>query len=259
LLAYFKRIYKWVDLIAVPDRNFVAELKARGVAVDRILMLPHASDLEQLETGLGQQVRQQLNINDKFIVLYAGSFSRYYDVLNIANAVHLLKQRFPDVHLLLLGVGPDFAKIQKFIAKNVCANITLVGHVAPNEVGAYLSSADLFITSLVGETMPQCYCDHLTTKVCDYLMIGKAVVSVESGLVLGNFLKRIDAGFSVPAYQPEALADAIAFFVANPVIAKRCGDNARKFARTHLERKSIVERFESELIQKLCAKGKNAE
>lgn len=251
LFAYFQLIYKRVDLIAVPGENMVAVLEQRGVSPNCILLWPHAADSEQLTAGGGWQVRQRFNLHNKFIVLYAGSFSRYYDVPNMVAAALLLRERLPQVHLMLLGTGPTWDEVDHTIKKNFLNNVTVVGPVAPKKVYPYLQAADLFIHSYVCEPIPKYIQDSLTTKISEYLLIGRPVIAVESGPVCGNLLERIGAGFSVPAYQPEALADGIVFFATNQAETIRCGNRAKQYARTNLERKKIVEKFYFELVQKL--------
>jgi len=249
--AYFKLIYRWVDLIAVPGKNMIDTLKQRGVSSNRILLLPHAGDLEQLVHHDGQQVRQRFGLQDKFVVVYAGSFSRYYCVPHLVAAASYLQDKLRNVQLLLVGTGPDREKVGDIIRKTGQKNVTLAGSVAPDEIGAYLQAADLFLAPWVAEEPLSCYQDYLGTKVCEYLVVGRPVVALENYPVYGNLLRRIGAGTSVTARHPEKLADAIAFYATNRSEAIRCGNNARAYALTHLERKSVVKKFESELVKKL--------
>jgi hypothetical protein len=71
-------------------------------------------------------------------------------------------------------------------------------------------------------------------------------------------------GFSCPIFlpipasaanHPEELANAIAFYATNPTEATQWGNNARAYALKHLERKSVVRKFESELVKKLHDSG----
>jgi glycosyltransferase involved in cell wall biosynthesis len=187
-------------------------------------------------------------------VLYAGSFSRYYDVPNLVKAATLLRERLTRFHLMLLGTGLDWKAVERMIKQNSLENVTLVGPVAPAAVGAYLQAADLFVFSL-GGTFPSTLQNYLTTKLCEYLMVGKPVIAVDNGVVCGDFLERIGAGLGIRVHQPEALAEAIVSFALNPNEATRCGNKARQYARAYLERRKVMERFYAELVQKLDLPG----
>lgn len=253
--GWFRFVCRRVDLVAVPYERAAAMLAERGVAAERILMLPHAADAEQLDAADGREVRRRFGLEEKFVVLYAGSFSRYYGVPGLVRAAMALRRRGERIHLVLVGTGPEAAAARDLVRREGLDNVTLVGGVAPGEVGAYLQAADLFINPLVGESMPPYYHGQPTTKLCEYLMVGRPVVAVESQTVWGEFLERIGAGLGVAAGDAEALAEAIASFAAHPDQAAECGRRARSYAREHLERGAVVAAFERELLGRLRAVG----
>lgn len=251
LVAYYKLVYRIVDLIAILNKNWSAILKQRGVASNRILLLPNAADSEKLTSGNAAAVRQRFYLGKQFVVVYAGSFSAYYDVPNMVVAASLLQQRLPQVSLMLIGTGSEWKQVEYMLKTNSLDNIILVGSVTSKEIGAYMQAADLFICSLAAQTIPNIYYKHLSAKICEYLMVGRPVLAVESSPVCGNILERIGAGFAVPARRPKTLAQGIEFFATNHAETIRCGNKAKQYARTNLERKKVVEKFYVELVQKL--------
>lgn len=250
LYAYFIWIYQVVDLIAVPGEKMVSVLERRGVNPDRILLLPHAADSESLIPTSDCKVKQQFQLCNKVVALYAGSFSTYYDIPNLVAAAGLLQKSFSQIHMLLVGTGPEWERVKHMIATENISNVSLVGAVAPNAVPVYLNVADILLYSLVGSP-PSYFQDYLTTKMCEYLMAGKPVIAVEDGHGCGDFLKKIGAGLGVPAHQPAALAKAITFFLTNKEDTAYYGDNARLYAENNLDRKKIVTQFYHELLQKM--------
>jgi glycosyltransferase involved in cell wall biosynthesis len=251
LRAYYNLIYKLIDFVIVPGVNMSEMLEQRGVASNQIILLPNAANSEMLDTSNSEKVRRRFNLNNKFVAVYTGSFSSYYGVPNIVDAAILLQKRLPQFRLLLVGSGSDQCKVSQMIKDNNLDNVIQVNAVAPSEIGEYLQSADLFIYSLVGENIPKAYQEYLSSKACEYLMIGKPIIAIESVPVCGNFLKKIGAGLSVPAYQPLTLAEKISFYANNRVELLNQGKNARLFAKAHLERKQIVEAFFMKLKPKM--------
>jgi glycosyltransferase involved in cell wall biosynthesis len=251
LRAYYKLVYRSEDFFAVPHHNIGRMIEQSGVAPDRILLLPHAADPELLMQGDRDAVRRRLNIDSKFVVLYAGSFSSYYGLQGLVKALRQLQDHLPHVQLLLLGTGTQRESIEALIRSGKQRNATLLDPVSPEEVGEYLQSADLFITPLVGDKLPVAYRNYLTTKVCEYLMIGRPVIAMESEPVMGPFLEEIGAGRGVRADDPLALGEAIRRYACDAVGAARCGESAGRYARENLLRKRVVEAFEAELMEKL--------
>jgi len=258
LAGYFRFVYRHVDLIAVPSEPMARELPGRGVEADRILVLPHAADANVPHTDSARRIRDRFGLQDKFVVVYAGSFSRYYGVPNTVESVILLHQRMPDVHLLLLGAGQDSDAVDRAIADDPYHSVTRAGAVEPDEVGAYLQAADLCIAPLIGSRTDGPYASYLGTKVCEYLMSGRPLIAVETRPSLGKFLERIDAGAWASPGDPEALAEVIESFAADPARARKCGENARRFALENLQREKVVAEFERQLVRKLSDRGRKS-
>lgn len=257
--SYYQWVFRRVDLIAVPCRGIAEALQLRGVPSERILLLPHADDPERLDAGQGQTIRGRLGLDGAFVALYAGSFSSQYAVSQFLPAAEHLRDRLPRLRLVLVGTGPDFPTVQQTIRDQGLHNVVLVGAVPPDEVCHYLQAADLFLASHGLTSLAYGGCLH--TKVCEYLMVGRAVVAVEPSPVLAPVLARIDAGCTIPPGKPRKLADAIAYFAEHPERAAECALNARRYARANLVRQSVVQAFEADLRSRLAtlpARGRRA-
>jgi len=250
LAAYYRRIYRWADGIIVPQWSMVAELARYGVVPERVLLLPHAADPEQLNVDGASELRRKLGLEDKFVALYAGSFAPQYAVPSLVAAAACIAAVLPRVHLLLLGAGPDRQRLENTIRR--LGNVTVIGPVSPRDMGAYLQAADLFLAPFSAASLPRYYNGYLYTKICEYLMVGRPIIAVENANILGEFLRTIGAGVVVSPDCPDRLAEQIAFFANHPEESQRCGKNARAFAQAHLDRGAVVARFEQQLVVHLA-------
>lgn len=247
---YFQKVFQRVDLIAVTSRGMSEALQARGVKADRILLLPHAADPDCVDAGDGELVRERFGLKSAFVGLYAGSFRSHYNVLDFVAAAALLQTRVPRFRLLLLGGGQESAVLEQAVHDKGIRNVIVAGPVSPGEACHYLQAADLFLAS--SAHIAPSYGEYLSTKVCEYLMVGRPVVAVESSPVLEPMLRRIDAGCSVPVQQPLQLANVICAFAENPERCLQCGSNARSYARSNLTRQTVVAAFEADLRSRLA-------
>lgn len=257
LSAYYKRVYRTADFIAAINARTVNLLKSRGVSPHRLLLWPNAADEQSLDDQTSRlEIRQKLSLSDKFVVVYAGSFSCYYDIPNIISTASVLQRLLPQVHFLILGTGADRLRVEVAIQQADLENVTLTGAVPISEVLAHMQAADLFIHSLVGVNgwIPRLYRDHLSAKACEYLMVGRPIIAVENGPVLGGILRRIGAGSCVPASDPEKLAEAVAFYATHPDETLACGMRAREYAQKHLGRNRVIGEFFAALDEKLNLK-----
>lgn len=245
--AYYRTIYRLVDWLAVLCPSAGSVLKDKGIDARRILLLPNGADEDLLDDSSAQGVRVELECTDKFLVVYSGSFSPYYEVPNLVRAAHELSRRGASVKVVLLGEGPDSEKVAELIRTTGCCNVVQAGCVPREDFVAYLHAADLLVFSMVADPAPAPYRDILTAKLCEYLYVGRPIVAVESGDIAGAFIEKIGAGTRVAARQPEALATAILRYAANPELAHSAGLAAQAYARAHLDRAEIVKGFMDEV------------
>ena len=250
--AYYSMAYRLADWIAVlcpAAGEVVAEM---GIEPDRILLLPNGVDSVIRESTPPEQFRLCHGLNGKFVVVYAGSFSPYYQVPQIIVAARLLRPTHPHIHFLLLGNGGEWSEVDQMVRAESLNNVHLTGIVPREHVGSYLQAADLFIFSMIGDPMPRSYHGILTAKACEYLSVGRPIVSVEDGSILAGLLERIGAGVHVEPGNSVALAEAIVSYASDPVRCRRAGDAARNYAEHTLPRHKVVQEFEQSLKQRMA-------
>ncbi len=252
LAAYYRAVYRCADLVAAISPTAAGLLARRGLPASRVLMLPNGADFDLLAAAEGTDARGELGLDEKFVVVYAGSFSSYYGMSNIVAAAEVLQQRLPRAHLLLVGTGSDWAETQSQVQAAGLANVTLTGAAPPAKLAAYMRAADAFLFSMVCRPTPAAYQNLLTAKTCQYLMFGRPVIAVEAGPICGPLLERIGAGVAVPADDPHALAGAVERLASNPAECSRCGERAAQYAAANLDRRKIVRDFAADLAGRLA-------
>jgi hypothetical protein len=258
LNKYFGNIYKWVDLIAVVCDGMKEALIKRGIKSKKILILPHSTDSEKSIAINGSLVREQFKLENKFLVVYAGSFNQQYNIINIIKAMSILNNKHPQVHLLMIGAGTDKEIALKMTEDHCLNNITFIGLIPYEQIQDYLLSADICISSHhYGGTNPEYLRNCLITKDCEYLIAGKPMIVIESSSDIGQLLENIESGTGVPISDPQALAKSIIFYAKNPEVTRRQGRNAREYAVCNLNREIVVEKFEKELREKIIEIGAN--
>lgn len=249
LRKYYDWAYKKADFIALTGKSMQAALENRGVPQDKILLWPHAADFEQINQFDRESSRRKLGVEEFFTVVYTGSFSRYYNIPFIAEAAMILSEQYPSILFLLVGDGPARPMIQKMIEENKCQNIRLPEPVAPKEVGFFLHAADLLLAPYcVLDTSQASYLiDYPTTKLCEYLTVGRPIIAIENVDVYGPLLKRIDAGIQIRPNNPKDLASTIVNFAREPDKCARYGESGRNYAILNFSRMAITRNFNEQL------------
>ena len=77
-----------------------------------------------------------------------------------------LRQEFPELKLVIIGDGPEKAKLKTRISKSgLEKNVILVDSVPHNELGDYYQAADIFILNSGYEGLPHVLLEALAMKV----------------------------------------------------------------------------------------------
>lgn len=240
------------DAVAIPSQVMKAALVARGVPRGRVLLLPHAYD--EVRSSMSPP---RLGDVDELQVLYAGSFSAYYDIPTIVAAARVLEDRNAPVHVHLLGTGRQRVGVETHLLRAPCASVTMHDPIPPGEVPGWLKAADVLLAPLVSELPVSFMRDYLNTKSTEYFAAGRAIVAIESEPIIGPLLERTGAGESVPARDPIALASVLTRLAEDRDLVHERGVWAQDWARQHLRREIVVGRFESELLTLLGPREPN--
>jgi L-malate glycosyltransferase len=115
----------------------------------RIRHIPHGFD--QKMTPLSKtEARERLNLPANVQLL--GSVARLHPAKRLDAAIRILRSQ-PDWHLALAGQGPQEQELRLLAAEmNATQRVHFVGEVAPERIGDFLASLDVFVFPTQGET-----------------------------------------------------------------------------------------------------------
>lgn len=151
-------------------------------------------------------MRDELNIKNRFVLMYHGVFSPYRGLQQAIRAIDLLKEKYPDIYLVLLGKGDAKEEFESLVEKlGLHDNVLIHPPIQFNKVPSFINSADCGI-------LPFPDLEWWNTsgplKLNEYLAIGKPVILTDIAAhrsVIGNE----PFGFYSLNEQPEYLAKAI--------------------------------------------------
>jgi hypothetical protein len=125
--------------------------------------------------------------------LYAGNLG-WLTLEHVIEAAKLVQQRKNQrVRFVFLGTGVTESALKKQVSDLGLSNVQFLPRVTVNEVGAYLSSADVLLVHLANDpvfdiTIPQ--------KTQAYMLAGRPVLIVvakrRSSVMLGQAWQRLD-------------------------------------------------------------------
>jgi PEP-CTERM/exosortase A-associated glycosyltransferase len=122
------------------------DLIARGIAGDKISVVPNAVDIEHFSVspGADQALKASLGLAGCRVIGFLGSFYAYEGLDLLIEALPRMLARAPDIRLLLVGGGPQEAALKaRAAALGLADQVKFVGRVPHAEVGRYYSVVDL--------------------------------------------------------------------------------------------------------------------
>ncbi|WP_119292411.1 TIGR04063 family PEP-CTERM/XrtA system glycosyltransferase [Azohydromonas sediminis] len=123
-----------------------SDIVARGIAADRVTVIPNAVDIDAFEPGgtPDEALKAQLGLAGATVVGFIGSFYAYEGLdLLLAALPRLLAQR-PDVRVLLVGGGPQEQALKaQAAALGVAEKVVFTGRVPHQQVQRYYDLVDV--------------------------------------------------------------------------------------------------------------------
>jgi colanic acid biosynthesis glycosyl transferase WcaI len=247
ILKSVERIaYHLADVVTVISKGFRSNLIAKGVPVNKVLVIPNWINLEEIKPYAklnSFSINQK--IENRFVVLYSGTVGHVSGAEIMTEVAHFLKD---DLKILLMVVGEGVVKsqLQAEAETQGLSNIKFLPFQPRNTLSELLSSASVGIVTLKpghgGNSVP--------SKTLGYLAVGRPVIaSVDKESDTWAFVKEANCGICVPPGDANALAEAIRVLYQDPELALRLGQNGREYLERNLTRTEITKLYEKSLCR----------
>lgn len=241
------------DAVAVICDGLRADLVARGIDADKIIVSPNGVDMEQFGTPVARDpaLTAKLGLQGADVVGFIGSFYDYEGLDDLIAAMPRLVRARPKVKLLLVGGGPcEQALRDQATASPFADHILFVGRVPHDRVEDYYAQVDILayprkamrLTDLVTPLKP-----------LEAMAQGRLVAASS----VGGHRELIEDGVTGTLFapgEPAAIATALAGMFAD----RDFWDSRRAAARAFVERErnwsSNILRYEpvyEQLLQRL--------
>lgn len=249
--ALEKWIYRRADFItAVTEGIRTSLLQKKNVPAAKVLFLPNGVDtsLFQPTAPPDEQLRAQLGLRGKTIVLYAGNHGYANAVDQLIEAAGLISD--PSIHLLMIGDGPGKAHLQALAHELRLNNVTFLDSVPIEQLLPFLS-----ISSIAAVTLRESRITEGARPAKTFVMMaaGKPIVFAGRGETT-HLIRAANAGLIVPPHSPHDLARAILLLANDPDMAASMGKNGRAFVQANFDWSLLVRNWLAELRRALPSK-----
>ncbi|HYL71160.1 MAG TPA: glycosyltransferase, partial [Candidatus Dormibacteraeota bacterium] len=205
-----------IRLGAAPERVFVV-----GNGVDTDAFAPRAAPAP---------LRAQCAAGSDRVLGFVGSFFSFEGLPLLIEACAQLRQRFPQLRLVLVGEGEDHPRLAAMVERlQLQRNVWLVGRVPHAKVTEFYSAIDV----LVYPRYPSDLTEMISPlKPLEPMAMGRCVVASDVG-GLRELIRDGETGLLFKAGSASALAGRLASVLGGEIDTVRLGAQARDYVVNH--------------------------
>jgi len=229
-----------VDRVIAPARHVAAGLANHGLS--RIVTIQNPVDLARFRrAAVDCDLAARLDLGPKHVVVaHASNLKPVKRANDIAVAAAMAVTRDPRLIFLIIGDGPDRAKLEQAVRDlDLADHFRFTGWVDHAALGAHLRLADMALITSATEGLTAAYLEAMATSLP---LLASDIAGAREVVDDGK------TGFLFPVGDAAAIADLIVELAADPGLRNRIGTNAR----AHVEQNHRLEAA-GDLLRELVA------
>lgn len=245
---------KRADHITTICEGLRGDILARGIAADRITVIPNAVDAHSFQFGVEADpaLRQRLGLDGATVLGFAGSFYGYEGLDLLLEAARHLLPKHPNLRVLLVGGGPQETALKaQAESTGLRERVIFTGRVPHSQVQRYYELIDV----LAYPRLPIRLTELVTPlKPLEAMAQGRMFVASDVG---GHreLVRHGETGFLFPAGSAVALETAIDTVLAQRDVWPRIKSQARQFVEQERTWTTSVGRYASVYAGVLAGSG----
>ncbi|HSC76938.1 MAG TPA: glycosyltransferase family 4 protein [Candidatus Acidoferrales bacterium] len=248
LIAFFRRleqyVYRHADAVSVHSAGNAAWLRAARVPEGKLHIIPNWVDLEPYAAaprGAANRFRRQLELGEKFVVLFAGVMGYAQDMETMVDAAALLRDE-PRIVFLLVGDGSERPGVERRVAAPGLENVRLLPFVSREDYPALVAASDVGLVTLKKSMKTPV----VPSKLATYMAAARPVVaSLNPESDACTLVREAGCGLLVAPGDAAAMASAIRSLLEQPQNAAELGARGRAYALAHLARPVCTAQYDA--------------
>lgn len=237
-------LYRQAKHIVGTVEGIRTDLVGRGIASEKITVIPNGVDLELFSPDSGEGVfRLQHKLERSFIVSYIGTHGMSHALEKVLLAAKILQSE--NIRFLLVGEGAEKEKLIRIKTQQKISNILFLDRQPREKIPQLISESDACLVSLRKDAF---FSYALPSKLFEIMGCARPIILSANG-DSRDLVQRADCGIWVEPENPAALANGVLRLYRNPQLCQRLGENGRKFAEMHLSREKFALQYEEILQQ----------
>ncbi len=235
-------MYRHADMIVAVTDAFKARLVDYGIDPAKISVVTNGVDptlFPPLERNTA--LRQQLGIEDKFVIGYIGTHGMAHSLEFIVGAMAELKDR--TIHLQCVGDGARKAAIVEKASDLGVTNVSFLDPVPKSEVSQYIAALDAVLVPL---RKSDTFKTVIPSKIFEAACMRKPILLGVDGQAR-EIIEQFEAGLFFEPEDRESFLTSLKRLSDDSMLCERLSEGGKKLAEAY-DRRSLAMKMKQQLV-----------
>ena len=194
--------------------------------VGKLVQIAPGIDVDHFVPTDSSELRAQLGLADKAVIISVGRLVHRKGQDKLISALPAIRAAVPNVHLVLVGVGPHQKFLENLVAKlNVADCVTFIGRINYSELPKYICVGDIFAmpsrSRFFGLEVEGLGIVYLEASACGLPVVGGKSGGAPDAVLVG------ETGVVVDGTNSSEIAEACIDLLNNPELCALMGATGR--------------------------------
>lgn len=177
-------------------------------------------------------------IGDLFFLSVLDEYHKYKGIEILFSAIQRIKDRFPDIRVIIGGSGDQGYKYKQIAAEmGIAGNIVFAGYIPEQDLPQYYCGTSAFVLPSTDPTR-----EGFGLVLLEAMACGRPVITTDIA-GMADDIREFRTGIIIEKGSAESLAAAIAWFMENPRESEEMGKDARTLIELRYDWKVITARM----------------
>lgn len=234
-------IYRRARIVTVISERFRQRLLSKNVSEEKLRVIPNFVDTDFMQLGERcNSFSEAHDLNDKFVVLYAGNIGLTQGFETILEAAQQL-QNLADLRFVIVGDGTRRGWLEEQLSANQLDNLLLLPYQPRSTVPQIYATADLCLVPLKKGTAQETF----PSKIYTIMAAGRPVLATaDPDSELTWVVETAQCGWTAPPDDAEAMAAAIREAYGSREKARQMGDRGRTYVVANHSREAVASQYD---------------